>query len=91
MWGLYWSMARWEHGEIGMPAVPPDYRPEPVPDARPETDDQVERWRHSQLLEAGWEDPQAFLLAVLTDVDLHVACDLLRSGCDPLVAWTILT
>lgn len=49
------------------------------------------QWRLQMLHDAGWEDPYAEILAVLDDVDLHRACDLLAEGCDAATAWAILT
>ncbi len=50
----------------------------------------VEDWRFQQLVNAGWREQQALVLAANHDVDLHLACDLLARGCDPTVAWEIL-
>ena len=50
----------------------------------------VEDWRFQQLLRAGWPEQQALLLAADHDVDLHLACDLLASGCDAAIACEIL-
>lgn len=53
--------------------------------------DSVVRWREEQLAEAGYPPNEAFDLASRLDVDLHVACDLLRRGCAVTVAVAILT
>lgn len=50
----------------------------------------VNEWRHQQLVDAGWQDPYALLLACDHEIDLHHACDLIRGGCDPALAWEIL-
>jgi hypothetical protein len=50
----------------------------------------VDEWRFQQLLEAGWPERQALVLAAHHDVDLHLACDLLAQGCDLALAWEIL-
>lgn len=57
----------------------------------PEAFTPTEDWRHAQLLAAGWPEPHAFMLATLTEVDLHRACELLEHGCDVGTAWLILT
>ncbi|MCS7007744.1 MAG: hypothetical protein RMM28_09685 [Thermoleophilia bacterium] len=49
----------------------------------------VESWRLHVLLEAGYPVPLAERLAG-SDVDLHVAVELLERGCDPAVAAEIL-
>lgn len=51
---------------------------------------EAELWRLEQLLAAGWDDDRAILIAV-SGVDLHRACDLLTDGCDPDLAWRILS
>lgn len=59
--------------------------------AIPTIDDrQLSDWRLEQLHRAGWPEPQALLLAVDPDVDLHQACDLLASGCPAELALRIL-
>jgi hypothetical protein len=50
----------------------------------------VEDWRFNQLLNVGWPEQQALLLAANHDIDLHLACDLLAKGCDVDLAWQIL-
>jgi len=50
----------------------------------------VEDWRFQQLLAAGWPERQALVLAAHHDIDLHLACDLLATGCDLALAWEIL-
>jgi hypothetical protein len=50
----------------------------------------VADWRYQQLLQAGWPDEQALLLAANPAVDLHRACDLLSAGCKPELAVRIV-
>lgn len=47
-------------------------------------------WRREQLEAAGYPLEEARLLAERTDVDLHRAADLLRSGCPRELALRIL-
>ena len=47
-------------------------------------------WRLAQLLEAGYPDEVAALLATRPEVDLHRAVDLLGRGCPPATAVRIL-
>ncbi len=49
----------------------------------------VESWRLHILLEAGYPVPLAERIAV-SEVDLHDAVELVRSGCAPAVAAEIL-
>jgi hypothetical protein len=53
-------------------------------------DDRVARWRLEQLLRAGYQETDALLLAETTQIDLHVATDLLRRGCSADTALRIL-
>ena len=50
----------------------------------------VLKWRSQQLEAAGYSPHDAYRLAERTDIDLHVAADLLRDGCPPEVALRIL-
>ena len=50
----------------------------------------VEGWRAEQLEMAGYGAQAAAKLARRYDVDLHIAIDLLASGCDPELALKIL-
>ncbi|MGH3072431.1 MAG: hypothetical protein ACRDNB_09230 [Gaiellaceae bacterium] len=52
--------------------------------------ERIERWRAHELERAGFEPSAASLLASRSDVDLHYAIDLLRSGCQPELALQIL-
>jgi len=47
-------------------------------------------WRAEELLRAGYEDGTALELALRSDVDLHLAVDLIRHGCPPGTAARIL-
>ena len=49
----------------------------------------VESWRLHVLIEAGYPLPLAERLAV-SEADLHVACDMVASGCAPETAAEIL-
>lgn len=51
----------------------------------------VRGWRVDMLIEAGYPQEEAFLLAKRSDVDLHAACDLLARGCPVKLAIRILT
>ena len=53
-------------------------------------DDRVARWRLEQLLRAGYQETDALLLAETTQIDLHLATDLLRRGCAADTALRIL-
>jgi ABC-type phosphate/phosphonate transport system substrate-binding protein len=50
----------------------------------------VEAWRADQLEYAGYGAAAAAELAMRHDVDLHVAMELLTSGCSPELALQIL-
>ena len=50
----------------------------------------VEAWRADQLENAGYGAAAAAELAMRHDVDLHVAMELLTSGCSPELALQIL-
>jgi len=49
----------------------------------------VEHWRFTQLVEAGWGEVNARMLAA-SPVDLHQACDILKNGCSYEQALEIL-
>jgi len=53
-------------------------------------DEPVFRWRLEQLERAGYDECSALELASRSDVDLHVAVDMLQRGCDPKLALRIL-
>lgn len=50
----------------------------------------IEAWRYECLLRAGCPDPLADRLSI-SDVDLHVACEMLAQGCSPETLEEILT
>jgi hypothetical protein len=52
--------------------------------------ERIEGWRAEELERAGYPAAAAEKLAVRHDVDLHVAGDLLRSGCSVDLALEIL-
>jgi hypothetical protein len=52
--------------------------------------ERIEGWRAEELERAGYPAAAAEKLAVRHDVDLHVAGDLLRSGCSVDLALGIL-
>jgi hypothetical protein len=57
----------------------------------PESEDErVARWRLEQLQRAGYDETAALVLADLVHVDLHLAVDLVRSGCPSETALRIL-
>jgi hypothetical protein len=47
-------------------------------------------WRYETLLQAGYADREALLLATADEVDLHLACDLVARGCPAPTAVRIL-
>jgi hypothetical protein len=52
--------------------------------------ERVRGWRLEELLRAGYNHRAALEVAERTDVDLHVAVELLRAGCPISVALRIL-
>jgi hypothetical protein len=50
----------------------------------------VESWRAAELERAGYPAAAAFELAARTDVDLHLAVELLQKGCTADLALNIL-
>ena len=52
--------------------------------------DEVERWRAGELERAGFDVPHARKIAARLDIDLHLAIELVRSGCEPALAARIL-
>ena len=50
----------------------------------------VLEWRFSQLAKSGYGIDDAIVLATQTDVDLHLASDLVARGCPPALALRIL-
>jgi hypothetical protein len=52
--------------------------------------ERIQRWRAKELERAGYDEPDAAELAGRTDVDLHLAVELLERGCPPKTALRIL-
>ena len=52
--------------------------------------ERVARWRAEELERAGYEVSAVAVLAAASDVDLHLAIDLLRRGCPEELAVRIL-
>jgi hypothetical protein len=52
--------------------------------------EEIIRWRRAELRRAGYSERDALKLAAHTEVDLHLAADLLAQGCPPRVAVRIL-
>jgi hypothetical protein len=62
-------------------------RREPTVDDR---DVEVESWRFEELVRAGYPEHAARELSRRTDVDLHLARELMRRNCPPELAVKIL-
>ena len=58
--------------------------------ARERAADEVIRWRAGELLRAGYSERLALLIALHTEVDLHLAKRLLAKGCSQKIAARIL-
>ena len=52
--------------------------------------ERIERWRAEELERAGYEPGAAAKIAVRSDIDLHLAVDLLARGCPQDLALRIL-
>ena len=52
--------------------------------------ERVERWRAEELERAGFAPDTAHILAMRSDVDLHLAVGLIERGCAPALAAEIL-
>ena len=52
--------------------------------------ERIERWRAEELARAGYDPVGAGELAARSDVDLHLAVDLLERGCPADTALRIL-
>ena len=52
--------------------------------------ERIERWRAEELERAGYDPVDACELAARSDVDLHLAVDLLERGCPADTALRIL-
>lgn len=66
---------------------PPSYPPR---EWAPVEHERVIAWRLHELLKAGYSVQTAELIAARTDIDLHRAVALVKSGCEPAVAGLIL-
>jgi hypothetical protein len=64
--------------------------PEPAEPAGSSEAERVEAWREEALLRAGYDTEAAHLVALRADIDLHVAVELVRRGCDVDLALEIL-
>jgi hypothetical protein len=53
-------------------------------------EERIERWRTEVLSRAGYDAEGAEQLARRTDVDLHLAVELVERGCPPPLALEIL-
>jgi hypothetical protein len=51
---------------------------------------EVVRWRFEELLDAGYDAATAAALARRVEIDLHLAVRLVRNGCPPDTAVSIL-
>lgn len=52
--------------------------------------DRVEHWRAEELVRAGYDPSDAIALAARHDIDLHLAVELVESGCPYETAINIL-
>jgi hypothetical protein len=52
--------------------------------------DRVEHWRAEELVRAGYDPSDAVALAARHDIDLHLAVELVESGCPYETAIEIL-
>ena len=52
--------------------------------------ERVSRWRAEELERAGFGPADAAAIAARSDIDLHVAIELLLKGCSPELAKQIL-
>jgi hypothetical protein len=57
---------------------------------RERDDELVLSWRRDELLRAGYGKRAALAIALDLTIDLHVAADLIRSGCPERTALRIL-
>jgi hypothetical protein len=64
--------------------------PEPAEPAASTETARVEAWREAELLRAGYDPEAAHLVALRSDIDLHVAIELVRCGCAVELALEIL-
>lgn len=54
------------------------------------TSNKVIDWRYEVLAKAGYSSAKAMVMSFRSDIDLHLACELLANGCDPEMACEIL-
>lgn len=54
------------------------------------SEQEVVLWRFEEMVRAGYSQAAALELSRRRDVDLHVACALLRRRCPPELAFRIL-
>jgi len=47
-------------------------------------------WRIGELVNAGYPEKLAVIIALHTEIDLHRACELVKRGCPPKKAYRIL-
>jgi hypothetical protein len=59
-------------------------------DRRADRAEEVLNWRYEQLLQAGYQPRKARLLSLRSDVDLHLAVELVQRGCSHELALLIL-
>jgi hypothetical protein len=52
--------------------------------------ERVEHWRAEELVRAGYEPSDAIAMAARHDIDLHLAVELVQSGCPYETAIEIL-
>lgn len=78
-----------------MPPLPaPGAKDDPEPVSELATADlehlRVVGWRYAVLQVAGYDEPDALVIARRVDIDLHEATDLLKNGCPVTTALEIL-
>jgi hypothetical protein len=65
--------------------------PAPLPEARSRREQRfVLGWRYERLVRAGYAERDAMVVAERTDVDLHLAVELVERGCSTETALRIL-
>lgn len=52
--------------------------------------ERIQRWRVAELARAGYDAESAFEIAARTEIDLHLAVELLERGCPAATAVRIL-
>lgn len=58
--------------------------------ARESEAERVLEWRLTELVRVGYDRATAWEIAARSDVDLHLAVELVRGGCSPELALRIL-